>query len=296
MTERLERPLEPGGHGQAGGVAIVTDSAATLPPELAEGNRVSVVPMEVTIGGRANGDRLVPLEEVLRHLRDGVRTASPSPGRFSSAIARAERGDGVLVLTVASSMSSTYQAASLGARRSPGPVEVLDTGTAAGGEGLVVLAAARAAAAGRPLPEVLEAARRAAAHVELVATLDDLEYLVRGGRLPRTVGRLAWLIGVQPLFEFRAGAIRPLRPAFSRRGARRRVIARWRRSRPADPRARLHVAALHALARDEAERLLDAVRAEAEPVTAFVGEFDAVMVAHTGPRLIGLAWWWELGG
>ncbi len=260
-------------NGEARSVAIVTDSAATLPPELAAGNRVSVVPMEVAIAGRPNGDRPMPLQEVLSHLRDGV-----------------------LVLTVARSMSSTYQAASLGARRAPGPVEVLDTGTAAGAEGLVVLAAASAAAGGRPLHEVLQTARQAAAQVELVATLDDLDHLVRGGRLPRTVGRLAGLVGVRALFEFRAGEIRPLPPAFSRRGARRRMLAHWRRSRPSEPGARLHVAALHALQRHEAERLLDAVRAEAEPVTAFVGEFDAVMVAHTGPGLTGLAWWWELDG
>ncbi len=291
-----EGPGKATGDAAVSSVAIVTDSAATLPSELAVDNRVSVIPMEVTIGGRSNGDRLVPLEEVLRHLHDGVRTSSPSPGRFSSAIGGAQRGDGVLVLTVARSMSSTYQAASLGARRSRGPVEVLDTGTAAGGEGLVVLAAARAAAAGRPLHEVLETARRVAAAVELVATLDDLDHLVRGGRLPKVVGRLAGLIGVQPLFEFHGGVIRPLPPALSRRGARRRMLARWRRSRPRDPRARLHVAALHALARQEAERLLEAVRAEVEPATAFVGEFDAVMVAHTGPGLTGLAWWWETGG
>src|SRR6266508_1104478 len=262
-------------------VGIVTDSAATLPPELASGNEVAIVPMEVTINGRSNGDRRVPLQEVLRHLDDGVRTSSPSPGRFSSAIAAAEDGGGVLVLTVARSMSGTSQ--------------VLDTGTAAGGEGLVVLAAARAARAGRPLQEVLEVARRASAGVRLVATLDDLRHLVAGGRLPRGVGWLAGILGVQPLFEFRGGAIRPLLPALSRRAARRRMLARWRRSRPRGPSA-LHVAALHALERDEAERLLEAVRAEASPVTAFIGEFDAVMVAHTGPGLTGLAWWWEPEG
>ena len=72
------------------------------------------------------------------------------------------------------------------------------------------------------------------------------------------------------------------------------MLARWRHSRPRDRAARLHVAALHALAPEEAARLLEAVRAEAQPATAFVGEFDAVMVAHTGPGLTGLAWWWEL--
>jgi fatty acid kinase fatty acid binding subunit len=276
-------------------VGIVTDSAATLPPELASGNEVAVVPMEVTIAGRSNGDRRVPLQEVLRHLDDGVRTSSPSPGRFTSAIDDVQGGDGVLVLTVARSMSGTFQVASLAARRADGPTEVLDTGTAAGGEGLVVLAAARAARAGRPLHEVLAVARQAAAGVELVATLDDLRHLVAGGRLPRVVGWLAGLLGVQPLFEFRGGVIRPLPPALSRRGARRRMLARWRRSRPPG-RPALHVAALHSVERAEAERLLEAVTAEASPVTAFIGEFDAVMVAHTGPGLTGLAWWWEPEG
>src|SRR6266571_316928 len=129
-------------------VGIVTDSAATLPPELASGNEVAIVPMEVTINGRSNGDRRVPLQEVLRHLDDGVRTSSPSPGRFSSAIAAAEDGGGVLVLTVARSMSGTFQVASLAARRAGGPTEVLDTGTAAGGQAADAGALAPLAAAG----------------------------------------------------------------------------------------------------------------------------------------------------
>jgi DegV family protein with EDD domain len=155
-----------------------------------------------------------------------------------------------------------------------------------------VLAAARAARAGGSLEEVLAAARRAVAAVRLVATLDDLAYLVAGGRLPRLVGRLAGILGVQPLFEFRGGAIRPLIPALSHRAARRRMLRRMRRSRPRGQHAVLHVAALHALARDEAELLIEAVKTES-PMTSFIGEFDAVMVAHTGPGLTGLAWWWE---
>jgi fatty acid-binding protein DegV len=59
------------------------------------------------------------------------------------------------------------------------------------------------------------------------------------------------------------------------------------------PGSRLHVAALHADAPEPAERLLEQVRAEVEPDTAFVGSFSPVMVVHTGPGLVGLAWWWE---
>ncbi|HEX9343565.1 MAG TPA: DegV family protein [Actinomycetota bacterium] len=289
-------------------VAVITDGAASLPDELARDRGVTVVPLEVTIGGHAAGDGgPVPLEEVVRRLGDGVRTSSPPPGRFAAAIRRSQDqdqgrgGDGVLILTVARSMSSTYQAAALAARQAAGasgpgfgPVEVLDTGTAAGGQGLVVLAAAQAAQRGRPLGEVAAAARTAAGRVRLVATLDNLDQLVAGGRLPRAVGRLGTLLGVQPLFEFSHGGIHPRAPAFSRAAARRRILARWRSSRPRGP-AALHVAALHALAPHEAESLLGAVRAElgTDPATAFIGEFGAAMVAHTGPNLTGLSWYWE---
>jgi fatty acid-binding protein DegV len=59
------------------------------------------------------------------------------------------------------------------------------------------------------------------------------------------------------------------------------------------PGARLHLAALHAGAPEPAERLLEQVRAEVEPATAFLGSFSPVMVVHTGPGLVGLGWWWD---
>jgi fatty acid-binding protein DegV len=68
----------------------------------------------------------------------------------------------------------------------------------------------------------------------------------------------------------------------------------WRDSRPAT--GRLHVAAMHALAPQRARALLDAVQADVEPATALIGPFSPVMLVHTGPDLIGLAWWWEVPG
>jgi fatty acid-binding protein DegV len=93
------------------------------------------------------------------------------------------------------------------------------------------------------------------------------------------------------LFEFRRGHPKPLRPALSRQAAVGRMVGALLNSRVAG--ASLHVAALHADASGPAERLLDQVRVEVEPATAFVGSFSPVMVVHTGPGLLGLAWWWE---
>jgi fatty acid-binding protein DegV len=70
-----------------------------------------------------------------------------------------------------------------------------------------------------------------------------------------------------------------------------RIFGMWERSRVEG--ARLHCIALHAMAPDDAESLLDRVRRDAAPATEMVAEFGAGMVAHTGPGLIGLSWWWE---
>lgn len=273
-------------------VAIVTDTAAALPADLVERHAITVVPMWLTLGDRNVRDDELSIEEVLRY--DDVSTSGPSPGEFAEAISSRLTDDGVLVLTIAATMSSTFGAAQTGAASVDGNVAVLDTSTAAGAQGLVVLAAARAAEAGGSLEEVEAAAAKAIDGVRLVAMVSDLDHLVRSGRVPEIAGWAGRRLGIRPLFEFLDGKPHRLRPAFSVDAAKDRMVAMLRRSRVAG--ARLHVAALHAQAADEARELLsrvDAEQAPEAPATSFVGRFGTVMVAHTGPGLAGLAWWWE---
>jgi fatty acid-binding protein DegV len=81
-----------------------------------------------------------------------------------------------------------------------------------------------------------------------------------------------------------------LRPELGIEPAYERILSRWRRDRV--PGGQLHVAALHANAREDAQWLLDRVNEQAEPKTLFLGEFGTVMIAHTGPGIVGLAWRW----
>jgi DegV family protein with EDD domain len=176
----------------------------------------------------------------------------------------------------------------LGARAVGTEVRVIDTRTAAGAQALVVLAAARSAAAGRDLDAVEAAAREAIRQVRLVASVPDLDHLVRSGRVPSIAGRAGRALGIAPLFEFRDGAAHPLRPARGIEAALDRMVDRCRRD--AKRGGRFEVVALHAQAPEMAERLLARVEAEIRPATAFVSSFGVVMVVHTGPGLVGLAW------
>lgn len=276
-------------------VAIVTDSSACVPAALAADRGIRVVPHTVSLGEESRPASEVDRRELLDRVETGeeLHTAAPSPGAFLEAVE--SDGDAVVVLTVPASMSSTRQNASLAADQSEVEVRVVDTGTAAGGLGLVALAAAEAAQQGAGPDEVEAMARRVAGRVRLVATVGSLEYLARSGRVPDLAGRLGDRLGIRPLFEFRGGEANVLAPKLSASGARARLLSELRDNRPGGD-ARLHVAALHADDADEARRLLEAAGEDAEVATAFVAEFDPAMIVHTGPDVLGLAWWWDERG
>jgi len=271
-------------------VAIVTDSAAALPADLVDRYGITVVPMWLTIDDRPVREGEVSTAELLAHRN--VTTSGPTPGEFEAAVKERLGDEGVCVLTIAATMSSTHEAAELGARAAGGAVRVVDTRTAAGAQALVVLAAAEAAARGADLDAVVRAARTAIDEVRLVASVPNLDHLVRSGRVPNIAGWAGRRLGLAPLFEFREGHAHALRPARGIDAAYERIIMRCRRDRVAG--ARLHVAALHALAPEAASTLLERVREEFDPATAFAEPFGTVMVVHTGPGLVGLAWRWEV--
>jgi len=252
--------------------------------------------MWVTIGGQQYRDGELGISEVLARFAEGVSTSGPSPGELAEAVAGADQGDGVVVLTISRRMSGVYESARMAAASLEGyRVAVVDTGTAAGAQGLVVLAAAQAARSGLELEEVVAAANGAAKSTKLLATLPSLEHLARGGRVPGAAVWGARWLGLNPLFEFRAGRIAPLRPSRGTKAAYQRMVsAVVGEVGRADARGgALHLAALHALAPEAASSLLGRVEERVEPASSFVGSFGPVMVAHTGPGLVGLAWRWE---
>lgn len=281
-------------------VTVITDSAASLPPSASERLGIGVVPMTLVLGGLVYSDGdLTPDELVGRAAHEAVSTSSPTPGAFLKAVASAtdhdEAGGQVLILTVSSAMSSTFEVAHVAAGYvDEAEVRVIDTGTAAGAQGLVVLAAAELAASGATLDDVVLRAEHVASRVRLMASLSSLDYLARSGRVP---GAAAWAgrsLGMQAMFEFVTGGVRTRLPARSEQAAVDRMVGALVRSRPRDlPNAVLHAAVLEAQAAGAAERLRALVVGAQPEAEIFEAPFSSVMIAHTGPGLAGLAWWWE---
>lgn len=218
-----------------------------------------------------------------------VSTAAPSPGEFLEAIEAADSGSGVVVVTVASRLSASYEAARLAASLTrTGRVTLVDSGTATAGEGLVALAAARAAAQGGLLDEVAAAAQGAADRVQLVAHLGDVGAVARRGRLQLAADEAPG--SGRALVELVGGDVRLVGSASEFDRAQEQIVERVRTSMV--PGARLHAGAFHGGRREAAEALLARSVGLAPTDLAFVAELSAVMLAHTGLDVCGLAWWW----
>jgi len=274
-------------------VRVVTDGAVALDPRDAAACGLRIVPMTVEAGTRP-GHGGVPAADP-----DGrPRTSAPSPGRFLEAVTDPPAPAGVVIVTVAGTLSAAHRAAALAARLSAReggpPVEVVDSGSAAGGQALVALAAARAAADGLPAAAVAEAARAAAADLRLLGVVGSLDAVVRGGRLPGVAGAAGRLAGLHAMFELRSGRVRPLRPAFSRPAAIGRLLAAFRRD--LRPGGAAEIAVSHACAAREAEALAEELSACAPAALVLVGAAGPAIVAHAGPGTLGLAWRWRRPG
>jgi DegV family protein with EDD domain len=270
-------------------VAIVTDSAANLPGALVAELGIEVVPMYLMFDDRVyrDGVDMAP-EDLYQRLVTHSATATtstPSPADFLDAYRRAGQ-DEIVCVTVAASMSSAHHEAALAARRFGGRVEVVDSTTASMGEGFVALEAARLAAAGGSLSEVAERAREVAGKARICAAIDTFEFLRRSGRVKKLQAYAATMLDIKPVFRMAAGEIGPVARPRTRRRAIDRVIQETLEEIGERP---VHLAAIHAAAEQDARQLIDSIVEQVMVVESHVVAVTPVIGAHTGPGLVGTA-------
>jgi fatty acid kinase fatty acid binding subunit len=274
-------------------VAIVTDSAANLPSGLASELGIEIVPMYLKFGERVyrDGVDLAPSDFYRRLVDDAeiASTSTPAPADFLEAYERTGQ-DEIVCITVASAMSAAHQEATLAGDRFDGRVEVVDSLNASMAQGFVALEAARRAAQGSTHEEVADRAREVARAARLCATIDTFEFLRRSGRVRKLQAYAATMLDIKPVFRFSVGEV----TAVARPRTRRRAVARLLQETLADTEGRpIHLAAIHAAAEEEARGLVESISHRAEVVESIVSEVTPVIGAHTGPGLVGTAYFWD---
>lgn len=273
-------------------VAVVTDSAAALPPEwvrgFAECGVLCVVSMPVVIGENVYSDDDAELEaHISLALASGtsVKTSRPSPGQFDRAYAAAaEAGfDAVVSLHISSKLSGTYDSAALAAERAPIPVHVVDTGTVGMGQGRGVQSAIAAALAGGTAGDVMAVAKAAVAATTIYFYVPSLEQLRRGGRISLASSWLGTVLDIKPILGIRDGAVVPLEKV--RTAAK--AIARLEELSAAEIAARgasaTQVSVHHFGNEAQAKALGNSLQARAPGLAdATLTRLPAVLAAHAG--------------
>jgi DegV family protein with EDD domain len=270
-------------------VAIVADSAANLPPDLAHDLGIVTVPLYLRLGDEVfrDGVDLTPGDfyERLAEERVSASTASPSIGDFLETFRSTGEAE-ILCVTVEASMSSVANDARLAAERFGGRVEIVDSRSASMAEGFVVLEAARAARSGASLDEAATRARAVADRTVLLATVDTFEFLRRSGRVKRLQAYAATMLDVKPVFRFEGGAVSPAGRPRTRARALATLVEQARERIDDRP---VHLAGIHAAALDDAEQVVRNIAGASNVVERHVVEVTPVIGAHVGPGLVGVA-------
>jgi DegV family protein with EDD domain len=270
-------------------VAIVTDSTADLPEDQIRKYGIIVVPQYVVwgdetlqdiyeINSRAFFDRLITDP---RH----PGTSQPPPADFAEAY-RQSGADEVVCIVISDLLSGSYPAAQSACEMVEMPVRVVDSKSVTMGLGMCVLAAARAAAASGDAEAAVRAAQEMRDRVQVLFTVDTLEYLHRGGRIGGASRLIGTALNIKPLLHIVNGRIEPLERIRTRQKALARMIGvmeeRLDTSRP------VAGAVMHGAAPEDAQRLAEEFKARFKPVEFCVSEVTPIVGVHSGPGVIGI--------
>lgn len=274
-------------------VAVVTDSTAYLPADLVEGYGIHVVPLYVVLAGRSGreGEDIGPADvaRVLSSRGQTVSTSRPTPGDFVAAYrsALAAGADRLVSIHLSSELSGTWDAARLAAAQiGEHIVTVVDSRSAAMGNGFAVLAAARSAAAGADAAVVARTAREMAAATRTMFVVDTLEHLRRGGRIGAAAAVLGSALAVKPVLHVVDGRVVPLEKVRTSARAFNRLVQRAVEVAGDGP---VSIAVHHLAAPERAERLAAELRARLPILRELhVSELGAAIGAHVGPGAAGI--------
>ncbi len=198
-------------------VKIITDSLSDITDDIIGDLDITIVPLTVLFGRETYIDRVtITTEEFYRRLTTQnifPTTTQPTPQAFADVYNRlAEETDEILVITLSSKLSGTYQSA-MGAiemMEKKCRVEVIDSETVAMALGLVVFAAAREAKNGMKLDELINYVQQALPRVHFIIYFDTLKYLAKGGRIGKAQVMLGSMLSFKPILTIKDGEIAPV--------------------------------------------------------------------------------------
>ncbi|MFC1958223.1 DegV family protein [Chloroflexota bacterium] len=281
-------------------VSVVTDSIANLTRELIEQYKIEIVPIMLLVQGKIYRDMvdMTPSQayELFLQDPDSFNTSPASPGHYLEAYREAvKHAKNILCITLSSRLSTGYQMANVAKEQArielpDASIEVMDSQNVTAAEGLIALAAARSAAEGRNLAEVVRVAEEVRGKAVFLLLLDTIRHVYRTGRIPKIASQVGSMLNIKPMLTNSSGLVGFKGIARNREQGINRLLDSMRDKVGQDP---VHVAVMHAYAPDEAEKLKERIDSEFNCAELWVTEFSPVMGYATGTGTLGFAFYKE---
>ena len=276
-------------------IAIITDTDASLPADVAARYGIQQVPIIIQFGQESLRTE-IDIDDVslfARIDREGKlpTTAAPSPGQFLEAFqaAFAAGADAVICICVSSQISATYTAALAAKEMMPEhSIEVVDSRMVSMAQGFMVLAAAEAVRAGADVADAVAAALALGDRTYLHGAFSTLKYLAMSGRVGHLAAGFGNLLSVKPIVTMRDGKLDLLEKVRTRSKSLARVVELTGEAMAGRPIQQMAV--LNVAARDEALAFEAQLRAALPcPETIIQADLTAGLSVHTGAGMLGVA-------
>jgi len=277
-------------------IAIITDSDASLPAEVATELGIIVVPINIHFGEETFKTEVdmtdVQLFEKVDQTGKLPTTSAPTPGQFVGAFQSAfdQGAESVICICVSSIVSATYNSA-LNARElmadNDNDITVIDSQSVSMGQGYMAIAAARAALEGLDKETVIRVVESFRDRTTLYACLATLKYLAMSGRVGHLAAGMAGLLNIKPILTIQEGKLDILEKVRTKKKAWSRLIELTKTS--LKEKKATEMAILHVNAIQDAQVFEELLREELEcPEHILVANFTAGLSVHTGSGMIGV--------
>jgi DegV family protein with EDD domain len=276
-------------------VAIVTDSISSMSQAMGHEYGVHVVPIHIQFGANSYLDDVsldsTGFYSLLAANHQLPTTSQPTAHDFLEVYQKlAGNVEAIVSIHASKKVSATVDSARAARKELPDvPIHVVDCETLSMGQGLIVIAAARAADAGKSATEIVQLVESLVPKVKVLFTVETLEYLRRGGRIGGATALLGSALRIKPVLHIADGQVEPLEKPRTRKRAVSRLLELM--TEQVGDAETVHAGILHCNAREEAEKLAQQMEDQFNCVELLITEAGPTIGAHGGPGTVGVTFY-----
>lgn len=271
---------------------LISDSTSYLPENLINDYGIIIIPLNLHLEGKSYKEGLDISHAEFYHIFESSKmfptTSQPSAGEFLEVFQSLAPEDEALVILISAELSGTVQSALMARNMLENErqknIHIVDSRSSSMGMGFQLLKAGEMFTRGRTMTEVIEEVERIKIQQEIYFIVDDLEYLVRGGRLSRSSGLIGNLLQLKPVLTLKDGKIE----LFDKVRTSSRAIKLMMEQVEKNKSWLTQLAVIHIQAEEQALKLQENLQ-EQYDITTVVSEAGPVIGSHTGPGTLGIA-------